>query len=37
MSNAAERDGRVVEGALEAIHREKEGASAAEAAAHEHR
>jgi hypothetical protein len=35
--HVAERDGRVVEGALEAIHREKEGAFAVEAAAHEHR
>jgi Protein of unknown function (DUF3618) len=35
--HVAERDGRVVEGALAAIHREKEGAFAVEAAAHEHR
>ena len=36
-THAADRDGRAVEGALEAIHREREGASAVEAAAHEHR
>ena len=36
-THAAERDGRAFEGALEAIHREREGASAVEAAAHEHR
>jgi hypothetical protein len=32
-----QRDGRAVEGALEEIHREREAASAVEAAAHEHR
>jgi uncharacterized protein DUF3618 len=36
-THAAEHDGRAVEGALELIHREREGASAVEAAAHEHR
>jgi MoxR-like ATPase len=36
-THAGERDGRAVEGALEAIHREREGASAVEAAAREHR
>jgi hypothetical protein len=35
--HAGERDGRSIEGALEEIHREREGASAVEAAAHEHR
>src|SRR6201997_5095329 len=36
-TDVAERDGRAVEGALESIHREREGAFAVEAAAHEHR
>jgi hypothetical protein len=36
-THAVERDGRAVEGALEAIHREREGAFAVEAAANEHR
>jgi hypothetical protein len=36
-THVAERDGRAVEGALESIHREREGAFAVEAAAHEHR
>jgi hypothetical protein len=36
-THVAERDGRAVEGALESIHREREDASAVEAAAHEHR
>jgi hypothetical protein len=33
----AERDGRAVEGAIESIHREREGTFAVEAVAHEHR
>ena len=38
LTHAFERDGRAaVEGALEAIHREREGASAVEAAGYEHR
>ena len=37
LTHAGERDGRAVESALEEIHREREGASAVEAAAHEHR
>ena len=37
LTRAGERDGRAVESALEEIHREREGASAVEAAAHEHR
>ena len=37
LTPSGEHDGRAVEGALEALHREREGASAAEAAAHEHR
>jgi hypothetical protein len=37
LTHTGERDGRAVEGALEEIHREREGASAVEAAAHEHR
>ena len=36
-THVAERDGRAVEGALASIHSEREGASAVEAAAHEHR
>jgi gas vesicle protein len=36
-THVAERDGRAVEGALESIHREREGAFAVEAAAREHR
>ena len=36
-THVAESDGRAVEGALESIHREREGAFAVEAAAHEHR
>jgi Protein of unknown function (DUF3618) len=37
LTHAGQRDARAVEGALEAIHREREGASAVEAAAYEHR
>jgi hypothetical protein len=36
-TSAPERDERAVEGALEAIHRDREAACAVEAAAHEHR
>ena len=36
-THVAERDGRAVEGALELIHREREGAFAVEAAVYEHR